>query len=176
MSISRSTSASTQTRAVQITGKVFEQRVQVNFTQSKAMGQLLTLEELPKFLSTGGIKDLENTTLYKQIGYTSFFLDTIGTMMDGTYKFNATAQTVQEMFKEVSKYDWEDLPFSERAQFGAGNKPLRVYLSTVGTGCGIRERLSVHADGSPDIPAPVVVIKCAEQKPEITGVLREDAK
>ena len=37
---------------------------QADFQRSNGLGRLLTLEELPEFLSSGGLRALENTTLW----------------------------------------------------------------------------------------------------------------
>jgi hypothetical protein len=173
MSISRSPSVPTQTREIQITGKVLEQRG--DFIQSKAVGQLLTLDKLPKFLSTGGMEELEKTEPYKQYGYVCFYLYTVGTEMHGRYKFNPKAQTLQEMFKPVSEKEYDNLPLRETARFWPGDSPLVVGLSS-NWRAGGRLIIQPSCYELSDV-APVVVIGLSEKpKMEITSIMREDAK
>ena len=152
-----------------VTTKVLEQKA--NHDQSKALGTLLTLEELPKVLKIR-IEDLENTKFYKIFGFVVFHLDTVGTKMNGYYGFDLEGRTLVEMFIPIVdnkgltseqggnesqiKETWLSLPFNERARFFGGNKPLLVNL---GRGIFGDWRLGVSGVDSQCGVAPVVVVK-----------------
>ncbi len=93
--------------------------------QSKEAGMLLSLEELPKFLN-GMLKDLENTEHYMKNGYVFFYLATVGTSMNGPYRFDPLAKTLEGMFRPVSEREYRNLPFEERARFWPGKHRLSV--------------------------------------------------
>ena len=182
-STSRTVNVPMRSRELQRTAGVVEQKG--DFTQSKTLGSLLTLTELPKFLSTGGIKDLENTAFYKQNGYVLFYLDTLGIEIHdscyGSCKFNPKGQTLQEIFKHVSESECRDLPFNERAHFWAidHKKPLLAVLQAddgrtpPGT---VKVFLTFNAYFGPSFVAPVVVVKQTEPKPEIANFIRQDGR
>ena len=134
-----------------------------DFAQSKAKGALLTLEELPKFLSSS-LKELENTASYKQSGLVWFYLKTTGSQRtDGilsTYKFNREKRTLKEMFTEVSEIEYINLPLSERARFWSGSQHLQVALGRLDVS---DVRLDIYGNGWLGNVAPVVVVKQQDQ-------------
>ncbi|MDE1768671.1 MAG: hypothetical protein KGH64_00050 [Candidatus Micrarchaeota archaeon] len=126
------------------------------FEESKKVGKLFTLEEFPKVFNSL-VNGLENTKAYKLNGYVFFYLDTIGTNMNGYYKFNPAGKTVQEMFQQVSEMEYRHLPFENQSYIHGGSMPLRVFLehdSFIHGG-----RLNVLGDGRLGGVAPVVVTK-----------------
>ena len=145
-------SSGTRHRIISLQVKILEQIA--NHEQSKQKGQLLSLDELPQFLREH-IKDLENTSYYKEKGYVWFYLVTAGTELDGYFKVNQDGKTFEEMLQKVSKKEYNNLPFNEKARFWRGNQPLRVGLNR-GPGGG---RLGVTGSYSPQLGAPVVVVK-----------------
>ena len=106
--------------------KIIEE--EADYAKVKAKYMLPTLEMLPKLINSGLLKDLENTASYLQKGCTGFYLDTIGTKLNGRFRFNPKGQTVQDMFKKVTENQYLNLPFTERATFFAGDQPLFVGL------------------------------------------------
>lgn len=147
------------------TVRILEQKA--NFEQSKAKGRLLTLDELPEFLSTR-MKELEGTESYRQTGYVWFYLGTVGTTMNGAYGFNPTGRTLEEMFKRITEDEYCALPSTDRARFTAGDKPVAVYLRH-DEGVGDR-RVVVFGDAWVKHVAPVVVVK---SEPELKEAARE---
>lgn len=145
----------------EVVAKAPEQTVRVlehkaDLARSKAKGTLLTLDELPEFLSAH-MKELEETEHYKKHGTVWFYLDTVGTEMKGRYRFNQEAKSMEEMFKPVTNEEYENLPFNEKARFWSGDKPLSVLIYR---DPDVRlRRLSVYGDDRPMGIAPVVVAK-----------------
>ena len=139
---------------VEMTINILQQRG--NRAESKAKGKLLTIDELPKFLSSR-MKDLEETKHYKKRGRIWFYLGTKGMRMKGHHRFNQDAETLQEMFKPVSENEYVDLPFNEKAGLWAGKGPLILGIN--------RDTLVApwHVDISGDFNskgvAPVIVVK-----------------
>jgi hypothetical protein len=130
--------------------------MRATFTESKEIGTLLNLEELPKFISEGGIKLLENTDHYRERGWVSFFIDVVGMNMHGFFRFNTEGKTVDEMFIPISKNEYFKLPFNERARFWRGILPLSVELGRSPDFNGWRLGIG---GVKPDVVAPVVVVK-----------------
>ena len=113
-------------------------------------------------------------TILEQIEGSLVYLDTVGTKLNGYYRFDLEGQTVAEMFIAVTdnrgltleqggkeseiKKTWSSLPFNESARFLGGDQPLAV-------GVGRYEDTDMD-DGYVDVNgyskplvAPVVVVK-----------------
>jgi hypothetical protein len=171
------------TKAQGRTGSAVKTKVlewSADYVQSKTRGTQLTLEELPNFLSTR-LEDLENTKSYRRDGHVWFYLGTVGTDMDGPYRFDQEARTLQEMFKPVTETEYDLLPFSERARFWAGDKPLSVHLWLNPLVDG--KRLGIDGVDSPLHLAPVVVVKqqvradpAVEIQDKLTRIVRDGNK
>ena len=93
-------------------------------------GNRIRLERLPELLNDPDfIKSIEDTESYKRYGHAWFWTDTVGTYLDGHYRINPKAKTLDEMFQFISKeFDSkvEAVPFNKRAYFSKGNQPLSV--------------------------------------------------
>ena len=132
--------------------KIFE--TEADFQKSTELGRLLTLEELPEFLSSGGLQAIENIAHYKQNGSVKFWLNTKDTDMGGFYRFDQEGHTLQEMFTKVDGKEFGALPFEERAYFWKGNQPLFVTIWGQSSGA----YLYVDGNCRLDYGAPVVVV------------------
>lgn len=140
--------------------------------ESAEKGHRFTLEELPQYLKVI-IKLLENTRSYKEDGCVSFRLDTIGTNMPRYSEFNPEGQTLQEMFKSVSKSEYSNLLFNKSARFFHGDEPLVVTLLRAPDGLG--GRVNVVGNFSPQLYAPVVVVKHVAEDSSAVVVNRHPA-
>ena len=150
-----------------------------NGEQSRQKGMLLTFEELPKFLSSDGVRALENTEAYKHDGYVWFYLSTAG-IRSGYYEINWKAESAREMFIPIRdakgntlkdggnesqiRKAWLKRGFYNAARFFGGEEQLAVYLYRWPDVYGKRRmeggrRLGIVGDGSPTDVAPVVVVK-----------------
>ncbi len=90
--------------------------------------RLITFKEVPRFLRLH-MKDIENTNYYKANGVAWFYLDTVGMEMKGYYRFNSEGKRQDEMFKPVSKEEFDNLLAEEKAHFGSDDKKqLAVYI------------------------------------------------
>jgi len=144
----------------------------VNYEQSRQKGMLLTLEELPKFLSKGGMGRLESTEEYYRGGLVWFYLATKGTDMRGAYRFNPDAETLEDMFRKVSRRELGTLLFSEIALFYPGDHQLSVSLhSSPGSNFA---RLIIN--GNSYDTAPVAVVKQQAQPGSQAAVHRSSAE
>jgi len=127
-----------------------------NRAVAKEMGRLLTLEELPKFLSSR-MRELEDTKYYNKHGHTWFYLGTKGMRTNGHHRFNREAETLQEMFKPVTEGEYSALPFGEKAGLWAGKGPLIVSISRdVLAGAW---HVGISGDFNSKGVAPVMVVK-----------------
>ena len=122
-------------------------------------GTLIGLERLLQLLGDPDfVKYVESTDSYKRNGYTWFWINTIGTNLNGYYRINRNGKSLGETFQFVSeKFDRnvEGFPFGEIVHFSKGDKPLAV--SVWGLGVNLF-RLNIGS-GKLEYVAPVVVVE-----------------
>lgn len=134
-----------------IAAKVIEESG--DYTTSVSKGRLFKFKELPGSMPLL-IKLVENTAYYKEEGYASFYLSTIGLTIDGLYynfnglyyKFNPFGNSTEEMFLPIRdrngktsdkggdiheiEQKYHQLPFEKWGSLTlAGGKPFMVFIS-----------------------------------------------
>lgn len=130
-----------------------------DFAVSRRSAELFELHEVP-FKEV--VRKLESTQVYAELGFAWCFLETLGTRMDGYFRYNECAGTFREMFERLEGKDGKDpldlfngLPFVERARFIGGNR--RLTLGVYNERCG-GARISVVDSGEGE-EAPVILAK-----------------
>ena len=150
---------------------IIEQNIDYQGTKDiakKHNGALIKLERLVQLLNDPDfVKSIEDTKSYKRDRYTFFWIDTVGTNLNGYYRMNPQGKTLDEMFTFISRlFDSEvkKVPSNEILYFKKTDLPLAVEVfSKVSF---LHARLEVSGDGFwPYSTAPLVVVEQASAKP-----------
>ncbi len=136
-----------------------------NNIAKKHNGALIKLERLPQLLNDPDfVESIESTESYKRDGYIRFWIDTVGTNLDGHYRMNPQGKTLDEMFTFISDsfdINVEKIPHNERAHFRKRNQPLSVNVRR----SDFEYWRLIVGDLSPSFVAPVVVVEQASVQP-----------
>ena len=144
-------------RALKSTPILINEKADFGLSRSRAV--LFELHEIP---FKDALRKLEDTPQYGEIGFAWCFLETIGTRMDGYFRYNEDAETFNDMFVRLTRRrgrdpldQFNDTPFLERARFIGGNRRLTlgVYQEKFSGA-----RISI-VDSSEEEEAPVIIAK-----------------
>ncbi len=144
-------------RALKSTPILINEKADFELSRSRAV--LFELREIP---FKDALRKLEGTQQYGEVGFAWCFLETLGTRMDGYFRYNEGAETFSDMFVKLTRRrgrdpldQFNDIPFLERARFIGGNRRLTlgVYQEKFGGA-----RISI-VDSSEEEEAPVIMAK-----------------